>query len=89
MRDRPEIDLDRSEYSQVFDRPLASPKHLRRSLAIFLSLALGVAAVAIWLNLWWMTLGVIPVSMWAGAALAGLWPNMFFGTDPSKDDNLT
>lgn len=84
--ERPQIDLDRSEYVRTFDRPLASPKHLWISFAGFFAAAIGVAAVAVWLDVWWMTFGVIPVAMWAGASLAGLWPNMVFGNDPSRDD---
>ncbi len=84
--DRPDIELSREQYRQSFDRPLASPKHLRWSLGVFLLLSLGVAAGAAWLQQWWMPFCVIPIAMWAGAALAGLWPNMFFGNDPSKDD---
>ncbi len=84
--ERPQIELDRAQYRQAFDRPLASPKHLRWSLAGFLAMAVGVATVAVWLDVWWLTFGVIPVAMWAGASLAGLWPNMFFGNDASKDD---
>lgn len=86
--DRPEIELSREQYRHAFDRPLASPKHLRWSLVIFLTGAVGLASIAVWLNVWWMTFAVIPAGMWAGAALAGLWPNFFFGNDPSKDDKL-
>lgn len=87
---RPEIDLDRSEYTRAFDRPLASPKHLRWSLLVFL-----VATIAIALfcglfasHIWWLPLFIIPSAMYAGAALAGLWPNFFFGNDAWKDDHL-
>jgi hypothetical protein len=86
MSEDREIELTRAEYRQAFDRPLASPKHLRWSLRLSFAMAFGVAAVAVWLDVWWLTFGVIPVAMYAGAALAGLWPNFFFGSDPNKDN---
>lgn len=86
--ERPEIDLPRHEYRQAFDRPLASPKQLRWSLGIFLFAAVAGALFCglIVPQLWWLQLFVIPIAMYAGAALAGLWPNFFFGSDPRKDD---
>lgn len=82
--ERPQIDLDRGQYQEALTGPLASPKYLRWSLVIFLGAAIVVACIAVWLpQAWWLTFGVIPISMWAGAALAGLVPSMFFGTDRS------
>lgn len=85
--ERPEIDLPRHEYRRAFDRPLASPKHLRWSLLIFMALSLAAACAALWFReLWWAVFVPIGPALWAGAALAGLWPNFFFGPDPRKDD---
>ncbi|HEV2517914.1 MAG TPA: hypothetical protein VGV07_21865 [Devosia sp.] len=85
---RPEIELPRHEYRRAFDRPLASPKHLRIAFAGFLLAAIAGSLFCglVVPHLWWLQLFVIPIAMYAGATLAGLWPNFFFGNDPSKDD---
>jgi hypothetical protein len=87
--DRPEIELNERQYRERrgFDGPLASRKHLLLSLVVSLLVAGAAALLAAWQrDLWWLVLAPIPIAMNAGAALAGLWPNFFFGTDPTKDD---
>lgn len=74
-----DLELEPTEFRQVFDRPLGKPVELRRALALWLAITLASAAIAGWIGGFWSPFLVIPSSLWAGAALAGLWPRWFFG----------
>lgn len=79
MTERPEIELDRSDFRQVHKGPLANPRDLWFSVAVWMTGAV-LAAFAGWqLGGFWAALLPIPPAIWAGAAIAGLVPDWFFG----------
>ena len=79
MREAPQLELEPDEFRHVPNKPLATPKDLWRGLVIFLFGA-AVCAVTAWkLAALWAAFLPIPLAVWAGIALAGLFPRYFFG----------
>lgn len=76
--DPPQIDMKRSEYRRSFNGPLGKPWALALSLAGFLGASVFCASLASWQGGFWWALAPIPTAMWAGVALAGLFPREFF-----------
>lgn len=71
------LDLDGDEFRRVPTKPLA--KGLMPSAAVALIGAAGGALAAAHLGGFWAALIPIPCAVWLGVALAGMYPQWFFG----------
>lgn len=81
----PDLELEPDEFRQVPTKPLGNPRKLRLWVAFFLAVSIACAGIAAWQGGFWVALTPIPAAMWAGAALAGLWPRWFFGKGDDDD----
>lgn len=84
MSEPPELELDRSAFRQVFNGPLANPKHLRIGLVFFLAASALCAWGAWWIGAFWAAFLPIPCAVMAGIALAGLEPGFWFREPPNN-----